>query len=143
MSCSVVYRSLSLPSTELTAFQFHHWSGILVCQEPGPNLSESHTSLHILLLHFAHCTPENASTVHCIWQDNKCLVVWFAVHESTVHVVVNCFLISLISVWSGILFCRTPILTLVHHPLHTAHCHCTLHTAPEKQTGAVHCSCQG
>ena len=107
------------------------WSGILVCQKTDLNLSEPHTSHRILLLHFAHCTPENAGTVHCIWQDNKCLVVWFAVHESTVHVVVNCFSISSISVWNGILFCRTPILTLVHHTLHTAHCHCILHTAPE------------
>ena len=109
------------------------WSGILVCQKTDLNLSEPHTSHRILLLHFAHCTPENTGTLHRIWQDNGCLVVWFAVHESVVHVVVNCFSISSISVWNWILFCRNPILTLVHHPLHTAHCHCILHAAPKSK----------
>ena len=36
-----------------------------------PKLSVPPTSLLILLLHFAHCTPVDTGTVHCIWQDNK------------------------------------------------------------------------
>ena len=56
-------------------------------------------------LHTSHCTPSTAyCTLHAAHRtkqaqctaDVKCLVVWFFVHESTVHVL-DCLSISLIS----------------------------------------------
>ena len=97
----------------------------LVSKKTDNNLSESHTSHRMLLLHFFYTAPQKRTrdttpktvTVHFIWQGRGVTLVWFAVHKSTV-----------------LLGCT------IHSTLYTAHC--ILHTAPGTKLGTVHCSCQ-